>query len=304
MRIRSVKPEFLRHKGLQKLERENPGQYVMMTFEGLWLASDKQGVFAWDADYLHLDILPFLPFDFDKTLAVLEAAGEIKRFEADGKSYGFIPSFHTHQRISGEEAKQPPRYPEPPRKQEGSSPEAGGKQEGSISEDPSRPGKGNGVGEREREKSARGAMSEPGDPEKGSEENSAPDLPPATPPAPRRFVPPTVDQVRLYCDERGNQVDPRAFVDHYTANNWFRGKTKISDWRACVHTWERRAREDGAKSGGPLALRSDAWDDETRLAHQAALEAKAEGSEELVDIAALAKGTPLGRILAGRSGVG
>ena len=29
---------------------------------------------------------------------------------------------------------------------------------------------------------------------------------------------------------------------HYTASNWYRGKTKISNWRACVITWEKNAR--------------------------------------------------------------
>ena len=31
------------------------------------------------------------------------------------------------------------------------------------------------------------------------------------------FVPPTVEEVRVYCIERGNNVDPERFVDHYTA---------------------------------------------------------------------------------------
>ncbi len=153
MRIRSIKPEFLRHKGLQKLERDNPGLYPMLVFSGLWCASDRQGVFAWDSDYLHLDILPFIHFEFEETLSLLQKAGEIERFESGGKVYGYIPGFATHQRISGEEAKQQPKYPAPPtKKQEGSRKEAGEKQEGSMEVHPSCPGKGNGVGERERER--------------------------------------------------------------------------------------------------------------------------------------------------------
>ena len=58
-----------------------------------------------------------------------------------------------------------------------------------------------------------------------------------------RFNPPTTDDVRAYCDERGNDVDPQQFVDHYTANGWMRGKTKLKDWRAAVRTWEQKARE-------------------------------------------------------------
>ncbi|NIW50573.1 MAG: DUF4373 domain-containing protein [candidate division Zixibacteria bacterium] len=54
------------------------------------------------------------------------------------------------------------------------------------------------------------------------------------------FTPPTVDEVRQYCQERGNNVDPESFIAHYEANGWYRGKTKIKDWKACVITWEKR----------------------------------------------------------------
>lgn len=53
-----------------------------------------------------------------------------------------------------------------------------------------------------------------------------------------RFIPPTVEEVAAYCEERGNGINPQKFVDYYTSNGWMRGKTKIKDWRACVRTWE------------------------------------------------------------------
>lgn len=57
----------------------------------------------------------------------------------------------------------------------------------------------------------------------------------------KRFAPPTVDEVRAYCKERGNHVDPQRFVDFYTANGWTQGHgKKIKDWRAAVRTWEGR----------------------------------------------------------------
>ena len=58
---------------------------------------------------------------------------------------------------------------------------------------------------------------------------------------PARFVPPTVEEVKAYCQERKNAVDPQCFVDYYTANGWVQGKgNPIKDWRATVRTWERR----------------------------------------------------------------
>lgn len=56
---------------------------------------------------------------------------------------------------------------------------------------------------------------------------------------PKRFVPPSVDEVRAYCQERGNNVDPEKFVDYYTSNGWRVGKNPMKDWRAAVRTWER-----------------------------------------------------------------
>ena len=55
-----------------------------------------------------------------------------------------------------------------------------------------------------------------------------------------RFVPPTVEQVRAYCEERGNGIDSAAFIDFYEARGWMLNKTKMKDWRAAVRTWERR----------------------------------------------------------------
>lgn len=57
----------------------------------------------------------------------------------------------------------------------------------------------------------------------------------------KRFVPPTVDEVREYCAERGNGVDPEAFLAHYEARGWMAGKSRVKDWRACVRTWERQS---------------------------------------------------------------
>ena len=64
----------------------------------------------------------------------------------------------------------------------------------------------------------------------------------------KRFAPPNFSQVEEYCRQRKNSVDPQAFLDHYEANGWMRGKTKIRDWQACVRTWERSAPKNGTPS--------------------------------------------------------
>ena len=57
------------------------------------------------------------------------------------------------------------------------------------------------------------------------------------------FKPPTVEEVREYCDSRCNNVDPQNFVDHYTGNGWIRGKTKVKCWKACVRTWKIKIKQ-------------------------------------------------------------
>ena len=78
----------------------------------------------------------------------------------------------------------------------------------------------------------------------------------ATPPTPtKRFAPPTVDEVREYCLERGNHVDPQRFVDYYTSNGWMVGKNKMKDWKAAVRTWEQKEKPAGrntTKSSNPF----------------------------------------------------
>ena len=58
-----------------------------------------------------------------------------------------------------------------------------------------------------------------------------------------RFAPPSFDEVKAYCDERQNKVNPQSFIDFYEAKGWMVGKNKMKDWKAAVRTWEQRADE-------------------------------------------------------------
>ena len=54
------------------------------------------------------------------------------------------------------------------------------------------------------------------------------------------FVKPTLYDVQTYCLERGNTIDPQAFIDFYESNGWMVGKNRMKDWKAAVRTWESR----------------------------------------------------------------
>lgn len=55
----------------------------------------------------------------------------------------------------------------------------------------------------------------------------------------KRFSPPSLDDVKTYCEERDNHVDPVRFVNFYEMKGWQVGKEKMKDWKAAVRTWEK-----------------------------------------------------------------
>lgn len=63
----------------------------------------------------------------------------------------------------------------------------------------------------------------------------------------KKFVPPSVEDVRQYCKERNSLVDPEAFVDFYSSKGWMVGKNHMKDWKAAVRTWERSEGRNGNK---------------------------------------------------------
>ena len=72
---------------------------------------------------------------------------------------------------------------------------------------------------------------------------------------PQRLIPPTVEEVRAYAAQRGDSLDPEAFLDYYTANGWKVGRNPMKDWKAAVRTWARKERAHGAgiRSTDPAA---------------------------------------------------
>lgn len=62
----------------------------------------------------------------------------------------------------------------------------------------------------------------------------------AKPPRTPAFSPPSVEEVRAYCTEKGYGIDPERFVDYYTSNGWMVGKSKMRNWKAAVRNWNKR----------------------------------------------------------------
>ena len=56
----------------------------------------------------------------------------------------------------------------------------------------------------------------------------------------KRFIKPTIEEIDNYCKERKNGINANAFYDFYESKDWYVGKNKMKDWKACIRTWEQR----------------------------------------------------------------
>lgn len=79
---------------------------------------------------------------------------------------------------------------------------------------------------------------------------------------PKRFIPPSIEQVQAYCLERNNGIDPAAFVDFYATRGWMVGRNRMKDWRAAVRTWEHRSKNNAPDAPEQRAKRYEIIDGE------------------------------------------
>lgn len=56
--------------------------------------------------------------------------------------------------------------------------------------------------------------------------------------------PPTVEEVKAYCEKRNNKVDAEAFIAYYESQGWKKANGQpVVDWKGCVRTWEQKDKE-------------------------------------------------------------
>ncbi len=58
------------------------------------------------------------------------------------------------------------------------------------------------------------------------------------------FAPPSLEEVKKYCEERKNTINPQSWIDFYESKGWMIGKNKMKSWKAAVRTWEGRERQE------------------------------------------------------------
>lgn len=62
------------------------------------------------------------------------------------------------------------------------------------------------------------------------------------------FLPPTISEVKEYCEKRKNGISPEQFVNFYQSKGWMIGKNKMKDWKAAVRTWEIQNRKNNGNN--------------------------------------------------------
>ena len=103
----------------------------------------------------------------------------------------------------------------------------------------------------------------------------------------KKFVKPTVEEIKTYCSERKNSIDAEQFYNFYESKGWKVGNNAMKDWKACVRTWEQRT----TKPIGKREQKRPDWMDKYEKELDEKLSKKEElSSEEKKQILERAKG--------------
>lgn len=215
-RARNLKPGFFKNDLLSEIE-----PLGRLLFAGLWTIADREGRLEYRPKRIKAEVLPYDECDIKSLIEQLAEYGFLVVYEVKKRQYIQILNFLKHQNPHHKE--QPSEIPAPDKS--GASP-------GQVSEKP---------------------LTDPADSLNPITDSLNPitdsGASPVAPRGKKYFTPPTVEEVRDYCLERKNNINPQKFVDHYETNGWMRGSTKIKDWKACVRTWEQRDKSGGNHHG-------------------------------------------------------
>ena len=108
---------------------------------------------------------------------------------------------------------------------------------------------------------------------KENSESEADFVPKSSEPKKKRekFIKPTVEEIKAYCQERKNSIDAEYFFDHYESKGWKVGKNPMKDWKAAVRNWERNEYGNGYSYGkrgsDPFDVRNQYWDENDPTVH-------------------------------------
>ncbi len=227
-RKRMIDPDFWRD---EKLGDCNPTSRLL--FMGLISYADDEGRGRSDARLIRADVFPY-----DGTLSVqsveemllnLQDLGLIILYQVGTQRLYQLPNFAKYQTIN---KPTPSKLPAPP------------EELFSLTPEPLREDYGSTTGGLPPNRKEENRKEKKGSEYKRARGNARSD----TPTGAKRFTKPSVEEIKTYCKERKNSVDPERFYDFYESKGWKVGNSPMKDWKACVRTWEKN--ESGGKSNG------------------------------------------------------
>ena len=76
----------------------------------------------------------------------------------------------------------------------------------------------------------------------------------AAKPQRQRFVPPSLEEVRAYCQSRSSPVDPVAFYEYFETGSWKDAKGQpVRNWKQKLLTWEKHQTQHSAQQSATPA---------------------------------------------------
>lgn len=60
----------------------------------------------------------------------------------------------------------------------------------------------------------------------------------------KKFIKPSLDEVKNYISEKNLTVDPERFFYYYEANGWTQGNKKMKSWQAAAQYWQRTEKKE------------------------------------------------------------
>ena len=55
----------------------------------------------------------------------------------------------------------------------------------------------------------------------------------------KRFIKPTIEEIKEYCSQSNLNIDCERFYDYYESNDWHVGNNKMKSWKATARNWNR-----------------------------------------------------------------
>jgi len=67
----------------------------------------------------------------------------------------------------------------------------------------------------------------------------------------KKFIIPTILEIKSYCSERKNNIDAEKFFYSYESKGWLIGRSPMKSWQAAIRTWEKNNFDNDKKGDTP-----------------------------------------------------